>query len=523
MTQNKVHPWLKPKCYLHITAQIDVQRREKDLVSKITNPSFIEKYAFYPLIHTNIYERRYKKTPINISKRAHSYINKEGRPVKNSKKRPLHYATHLDALIFGYYAHLLQEKYEQKISKVSGLNDCVIAYRKIPSEIQDKHKSTIHFAKEIFNEIKSRTIKEQECVVLTFDIKSFFSNLNHTILKNAWANVFDFNRLEGDHYNVFKAATQFSYIYLDELRIANKGKGRRYGFDEKKLARIRNTHGTHAFFESPKAFRNKIKDGSIKLYKFPFRDKQTKEPVGIPQGLPISAVLANIYLLEFDKKVLNEVVFKMKGYYRRYSDDIVIVCSKPFAVEAEEFILHAIKESKVEISIEKTERFIFRKVAWGKKEPRITSIKLCDTGEQIGAPFNYLGFEFNGQSTLIKSANLAKFYRRMIYAVKKKAKRAKKMAELVPGSKPFIFRRQLYKLYTTKSPHNYKVRKRWKKIVQIENGDYKLTTKVKKEELRSNYLTYVRRASEIMEEPAIKQQIKKHKAIFNCAIHKHLK
>jgi hypothetical protein len=522
MSEKKEHTWLKSKGYLHITAQIDVQKREHELVAKITNPNFVSRYAFYPLIHTNINERRYKRLPHDSSKRAHSYIDEEKGPVRNIKCRPLHYATHLDAMIFSYYAQVLQEEYEKEIAKYNTLCDCIIAYRKIPSDVEGKHKSTIHFAKEIFDEIKIRAAKEEECVVLTFDIKSFFSNLNHARLKDTWAKVLGVDRLPDDHYNVFRASTLFSYIYLDELRLGKKYKGRRPSFDEKELARIRNKHGIHAFFESPKAFRDKVKDGSVKLYKYPFRDKETKEPIGIPQGLPISATLANLYLLEFDKKVLEEVVCMFGGYYRRYSDDIVVVCSRAHAVTVEEFILEAIKESKVKISTEKTERFLFKKVAFGKKEPRLTSIKLNEQGEHIGSPFNYLGFEFNGQKALIKSANLGKFYRRMIQSVKRKAKRAKKEAEKTPGAKPYIHRRQLYKLYTAKPLTNTKVRSRWKKIVQIENGDFRLKTGIKNKELRSNYLTYVRRASEIMEEPAIENQIRKHKAIFNRAIHKHL-
>lgn len=44
---------------------------------------------------------------------------------------------------------------------------------------------------------------------------------------------------------------------------------------------------------------------------------------GIPQELPISAVLANIYMLVFDKAV-NAEVKKANALYRRYSDDIII-------------------------------------------------------------------------------------------------------------------------------------------------------------------------------------------------------
>lgn len=513
--------WLRSKGYIHITGQIDTSKHKSEIAGKVSNSDYVSKHAFFPLIHTNIIERKYKKIDSSRNVRAHSYVDENGNPIKNTKTRPLHYATHIDALIFGYYAHLLQEKYEHVLSLDSELTNAIIAYRRIPLA-GGKNKSTIHFAKEVFDEIKKRAANEQACSVFAFDIKSFFSTIDHNLLKNAWAKLLGKSKLPEDHYNVYKAATTFSYIYLDDLRQQN-GKGRKAGFDEKELARIRNKFGINAFFESPKAFRDQIKEGKLKLYKFPFRNKKTKEPIGIPQGLPISAVLANLYLLEFDIEIVENVVKRLGGYYRRYSDDIVVVCSGDCAEEIESIITTTLEKSKVEISKNKTEKFLFRTFQFGNREPRLTSIKLGGDKEIIGAPFNYLGFEFNGHKALIKSTNLAKFYRRMISSVKRKARRAKKIAARTPGEKPIIFRRQLYKLYTTRPLSNTKVRSRWKKIVKIENGDYRIQTGIKKKVLRSNYLTYVRRASEIMEEPGIKKQIRKHKVIFNQAIFKHLK
>ncbi|PPJ40277.1 hypothetical protein C0063_20550, partial [Pseudoxanthomonas sp. KAs_5_3] len=64
----------------------------------------------------------------------------------------------------------------------------------------------------------------------------------------------------------------------------------------------------------------------------------------------------------------------------------------------------------------------------------------------LGRPLTYLGFEFYGYKTLIKSANLARFYRRIIYAVKRKALRASRIQSKEGG--PFvIFKGQLKRLY----------------------------------------------------------------------------
>ena len=46
---------------------------------------------------------------------------------------------------------------------------------------------------------------------------------------------------------------------------------------------------------------------------------------GIPQGSPISGVLANIYMMEFDLAMKHLIEEENNGLYMRYSDDIIIV------------------------------------------------------------------------------------------------------------------------------------------------------------------------------------------------------
>lgn len=515
--------WLKSKGYLHITAQIDINRRKTEIYNKVTDPAYVAKYSFYPLIHLIIDERKYKKTGLSHPERAHSYVDTEGKNKRTVKNRPLHYATHLDAIIFGYYADILQKRYEATLKKHEGLSDCIIAYRKIPTGVDDTNKSTIHFAHEIFEEIKKRTTNGKECFVLAFDIKSFFSRLDHVLLKNAWMKLLDTDRLSADHYNVFKSATDFSYIMRDELRLNRKLKsGKKPPFDEKELAKIRNKKGIYSYFESPKAFRDKVKSGELKIYKRPFRN-DGKEAVGIPQGLPISAILANLYLLEFDMNILNELVNRRRCYYRRYSDDIAIVCDVEQKDFVENFINNSIEESKVSISKEKTETFHFKVSHLHSKLPELACFKVSKDGNYTYSPFIYLGFEFNGSHAFIKSSNLSKFYRRMIFAVRRKAKRALKIAEIPPGAKPIIYKRQLYKLYSALDLSNVKTHTRWKKLVKQENGEFRLKTGLKRKPLKSNYFSYARRASEIMNEPKINEQVRNHRKIFNQAIYKHLK
>ena len=511
--------WFRNRGYLHLSSHKNIHEDGLELLEKIKNPSFVSRHAFFPLIHSIIKERRYKIVDGVSKKRAHSFKNENGIVEKKFKSRPLHYATHIDAMIFGCYAEKLLEKYEKNLLTYPIVSESVIAYCKIPLDESDKNKSTIHFANEVFEEIKRKS-QTDNCCVLKFDIKSFFSRIDHNILKGAWGKIISEENLPNDHYNVFKAATRFSYFMKDDFRINQSKSGKRSNFDEKKISGHLKK-GIQAFFESPEELREKIKSRQIRIHKYPFRNKDGK-PVGIPQGLPISAVLANLYLLDFDIAISEEVVKKFGAYYRRYSDDIIVVCRDVEADEIQNFIHDLIKKSKVEISEEKTEKFSFKKIDGKVNVPRLTSIKNCQDGKKIGIPFTYLGFEFYGYKTLIKSQNLAKFYRRMITSVKSKCKRANDQVENGQSLKPIIYRRQLYKLYTSFPLDRKVIRFTQKRLIKNERGDYRMITIPSNKPQRSNYISYVRRSSEIMKEPAIFNQVRNHMKIFNLAVNKHL-
>ena len=52
--------------------------------------------------------------------------------------------------------------------------------------------------------------------------------------------------------------------------------------------------------------------------------KLNKNIFGIPQGNSLSGVLANIYAIDFDRR-LAELSKEFNGFYQRYSDDFIIV------------------------------------------------------------------------------------------------------------------------------------------------------------------------------------------------------
>ncbi|MBP2281690.1 hypothetical protein H4V97_000008 [Flavobacterium sp. CG_23.5] len=537
----QIPDWLKSKGYLHLSPSLKIGENWRIYKRQIENKDFVSKYAFYPLIHSFILERKYKNADSSKHAtigRSHKHINKiTSNTEKTAKLRPLHYASHYDALIYGYYAHLLNQKYEEKLNAVPGLSDSVTAYRKLKIEDGlDKGKSTIHFAKDVFDEVKKRSNYGKEVAVLTFDIKGFFPSLDHTILKQKWAYIIDEEKLPDDHYNVFKSCTNFNYVLANDLRRRQTKGQRKSGFDESKLAKIRKEKGFKCFFESNEDFRNHIKQGKLRVYNNPFRKTAPngkKVKIGIPQGLPVSAILANIYLYDFDRSIILDLVEKKDSYYRRYSDDIIVICKVEEIEFTKNYIEELILESELKISREKTETFIFKHLEYNRiGQSRLTSIKIKgDSTQSIGSPLIYLGFEFRGYNVVLKSTNLAKYYRRLISIIKRRAKRVRKVIVNDPLQKKSIYINQIKKLYNKplreldSENKDLKQKQRNRTKLEInERGEYSTISFEHNSKRRdSNYMGYVKRCVAVFGEKIFEHQVRKRKHIVYSAIKKHLK
>jgi hypothetical protein len=538
INNTNIPEWLKSKGYLHLSPSLKIGDNWRLYKNQIEKKDFISRYAFYPLIHAFIKERKYKKADPKKHRpkgRSHKHFNLKKNIIEGTAKlRPLHYASHFDSLIYSYYASELNIKYEEKLKQVKGLTNSITAYRKLKLEGTDKGKSTIHFAKEVFDEIVRRTENGTEVAVLAFDIKGFFSSLDHNQLKARWSFMVDETRLPNDHYNVFKSCTNFSYVLLDDLRKRNNRSGKKSGYDESKLAKIRREKGFKCFFESNEEFRNHIKKGKLSVYKNPFcKGKVNKKiSMGIPQGLPISAVLANIYLYDFDKDVIENIVNNRKGFYRRYSDDIIVICNVDDIKFTKEYVEKLILESEVEISKEKTETFIFKYLEYNTaKDKRLTSVKINhDNSQTHGNPLIYLGFEFRGYNVSVKSTNLARYYRRLISIVKRRCKRARNGIKNNPQQTKAVFLNQIKKLYNEPvreldaENKELKQKKRNKTtLVLNEKGEFSsISKKVDSKNKNSNYLGYLKRCEKIFESKTFLHQVRKRKHIVRKAIKKHL-
>lgn len=373
----------------------------------------------------------------------------------------------MDAHIYSYYSNnILGPKYEEILSKDINLSNCINAYRRIPVEGGTTNKCNIHFARDVFNFIKGK-----ECIAFTLDITSFFDSLNQKYLKEQWCKLIGKETLPPDHYNIFKSLTRFAYVEMGNP-YKNK-KGLLTIFRIKHINDLRRD-GVQAICDSPKEFREKVvKTGLIKTNSKDKKGNKIKDIKGIPQGTALSAFLANLYMLEFDKKLYNEVEVKFKGLYRRYSDDIVIICAKNDYEYLEQYIHRKIQDYHLDIQKEKTRTWIFK-----KENEILKSFELVNGEEVSNRSLQYLGFEFDGVNILLKSTSIAKYYRNLKRLIRAKANRASRYKKTSPQLRR-IYRKQIYRRFTH------------------------LGTGCKKR----NYINYIIAASKILEEPKIRKQL----------------
>ena len=223
-----------------------------------------------------------------------------------TKIRPICFASHVDSLIFGFYSFALTRKYESFI-KAKGFDECVLAYR------SDLGKCNIQFAKEVFDHIKDR----KGCVAIALDIKGYFDNIDHLKLKEAWSKILG-GCLPRDQFKLFETLTHYSYVNKKTLL-------RHFRINLKKQK------APKTLLDLIPGMRNFEKFNILRRHKLLVKNskpsKETKRMAGIPQGSALSALLSNIFLIDFDKMMFEKS--KQEGFfYRRYCDDIIIICDE---------------------------------------------------------------------------------------------------------------------------------------------------------------------------------------------------
>lgn len=347
---NQWPDWFRARSYRHF----DAPGAWGSLVGLADDPARVAKHAFFPFLHFVSEQRRFRKNQTVRFKK---------------KKRPIMFASHRDSAIFSRYAKLLSDEYEKQVVPMTGVSDAVIAYRRLG-------KSTVDFAGEVF---KFVTTKETS-IALCFDLSDFFGTIPHDALKKAWAQLLGMPRLPDDHHAVFKAITKYSFVDIESLE-------KLLGLDLEEIPRGRPIC-------TLSDFRQKVrKEGLI-----------TPNPTpgcGIPQGSPISAFLANLLMLETDK-IMVDFVGKLGGLYRRYSDDILIVCPP----EDRDTVTAELEKHLLRLGLktnEKVDQAIFTTV---------------DGVLRSDKRLQYLGLTFDGRTVLIRDSSLARFNKKLRMGVR---------------------------------------------------------------------------------------------------------
>lgn len=489
-SENMQTDWLKFKKYPHIGEPLT----EKDrtwVVRYVSNSQNISTHKFTPLLHRVITQRKYRPESPASKNRS----GKRNRTVKDPKKRHIFYASHLDSIIYSYYNSILATAYEKYLSD-KGYRNVAVAYRKIPkNDTYSGNKCNIEFAYDAFRFILDN--KSRELSVIVADVTSFFDNLDHKLLHQQWKKVLGVSDLPADHYKIFKNLV--NYTYVDVIDLFERFKDRiiveRFKPNDtsckelkrKKISRIKNMRHENAvaFCDKTEFFRTAtdlIK--ADKPYALTAREKLGKVArKGIPQGTPISATLANIYMIDFDDAIHKEASSR-GAYYQRYSDDLIIICDRVDEKYFYDLIIRDIDTiTRLEIQAGKTHIYRYDENCNGEL---VGGIVMEDGNVSSNKQLEYLGFAFDGTKVRVKTSGFSKFYRNMKRAFKRGAFFAKKPH--IPSNK--LFEGRLYKRFTHLGA---KRRLKWVADSSSPTG-FKRTTRYD----WGNFISYLRKADNVM-------------------------
>ncbi|AVX27042.1 hypothetical protein DA456_26945 [Pseudomonas syringae pv. atrofaciens] len=281
--------------------------------------------------------------------------------------------------------------------------------------------------------------------MLCFDIEKFFDRLNHGLLKKVWQEVLGVSSLPDDHYSVFKAITKYSSVNRSD---ALKALG----------ISVHNPTVINNRLCSAKDFRTLIRENKLVA--------SNNEKYGIPQGSPISAILSNMYMLDFDRSMLL-FLSETESVYYRYCDDIMIICPIQAQDDIQEYVEAEIRKMLLDVQHKKTHIQQFYRDALGNLRTE--------------KPIQYLGFMFDGERIFIRPASLTRYYKKMksrVGLAKKSKDRINALRRTRGEADKGLFLRAIYKGYTHLG--------------------------------RRNFITYGYRAAKIMGSKTIRQQLRAH-------------
>ncbi|MFA0570651.1 antiviral reverse transcriptase Drt2 [Vibrio gallaecicus] len=274
---------------------------------------------------------------------------------------------------------------------------------------------------------------------MALDVSKFFDTLDHDILKREWCSLLEVSRLPKDHFNVFKSITKYSKVEKEALykslgiSLNYKNHKKRKAYKRPEFIGMVKKNKKKRVCE-PLEFRENVrKNKLIKTHKYLY---------GIPQGTPLSAMLSNIYMFEFDLK-MRQFVNDLNGKYFRYCDDMLFIVPIEVKAEIEQYAMAQIQSLKLKVNPDKTE---------------IRTFSFNGSELKSDNHLQYLGFMFNGKDIFIRSSSLARYSERMRRGVRlaKKTMLKYNNLRLINGQKERpLFKRKLYSRYTHLGKRNF--------------------------------------------------------------------
>jgi RNA-directed DNA polymerase len=357
------------KSYDHFDFLFDFPERKNEIRKIVSNSSRLAQHPFLPFIKIKIKTPRYR------------YQENEKEYGLDTKIRPISFASHFDTYLYSFYSFALTKKYQEYI-RHNGFSDCVLAYR---TDLEGK--CNIQFAKEIFEFIKNKG----ECTALGLDIRGYFDSIDHDILKDKWCQILGEDQLPGDQYRLYRSLTKYAYVnkstLLKHFNIVLKKINKK---PPNLLAYIPGT----TFKEKMQLLR----DHNLIVFNNTFElVGERKRYFGIPQGSSISALLSNIYLIDYDKKL--SALAKEKGFmYRRYCDDVLIVCDHNKASALQKMAIDEIrKDYYLEI-----------------QDKKVEVIKFCRNSKDQIRAFNQKKIDATSH-IIVNETNEQRFYKNLQY------------------------------------------------------------------------------------------------------------
>ena len=415
--------WYSRKPYLHFDVPLGRELAER----LVKDPSKVASHAFYPLLTYNLV------TP--SIRRASSGAE---RPfVRENKTRPISYPAHKDGYIFAYYKACLEKNYESWVDH-HGMGKSITAFRSIGED-------NISLAQQAFDFVATNP----DHSIVVSDVESFFPNISHSLLKNVWACFLEVDRLPDDHFAVYKATTCFSEVERHKAFNAFRiPLNTQFAHDQRRICTTRQ-------------FRTKIAG------KLTRRNPGLADRIGIPQGSPLSPLLSNMYMANFDLSMYGWV----KSIGGSYCDDILVVAPRP-SVEIIKRMDKELSSARLQRSEKKTHCY----------SPRAIS---------SNRPLQYLGFMFDGHNTTVRPSSVHRFHRKLKAAIG--AAQHRQHRESGASSMPAPLRkRALYNMYSDSPRRGTKI------VAAMKNRRYK-----------GNFTHYLLRAAQRMKSGRIAKQRKR--------------